>query len=145
MKIFNKKFSGFTLIEVLVALTIIAIALGSLVKSSGDHTRSVGFLKQKTLAHYVAMNEIALLHVKNTWPDLGKKDKSTEMAGHEWFWTLEGIRVIDPFTNEASNLTRQVQITVYKDADREYRLSRLIAYVSNIKTISPTKAPVATP
>ena len=46
----NKKTSsGFTLIEILVALTIIAIALGALIKASGNHTLSAGYLKNKTL------------------------------------------------------------------------------------------------
>jgi len=133
--------SGFTLIEVLVALTIIAIALGSLVKASGNHTYSASFLKQKTLAHYIAMNEIALLQVKSQWPDLGKTDKSTEMADFEWFWTREVLKVIDPFTNKPSTLTRQVQLSVYLDADREHRLTKLTAYLSNLKKSSTNLNP----
>jgi len=137
----SKRNSGFTLIEVLVALTIIAIALSSLVKASGNNTYSASFLKQKTLAHYVAMNEIALLQVKNQWPDLGKINKSTEMADFEWFWTREVLKVIDPFTNKPSTLTRQVQLTVYLDADREHSLTRLTAYLSNLKTSSANLPP----
>ncbi len=133
--------SGFTLIEVLVALTIIAVALGSLVKASGNHTYSVSFLKQKTLAHYVAMNEIALLQARNEWPGLGKINKSTEMADFEWFWTREVLKVIDPFTNKPSTLTRQIQLTVYLDADREHSLTRLTAYLSNLKTSSTGPPP----
>jgi general secretion pathway protein I len=133
--------TGFTLIEVLVALTIIAIALGSLVKASGNHTSSASFLKQKTLAHYVAMNEISLLHAQHEWPNLGKIHKSTEMANFEWFWTRETLKVIDPFTQKPSTITRQVQLTVYLDADREQKLTRLISYISNLKPVSPEPAP----
>ncbi|MDQ1363726.1 MAG: ral secretion pathway protein, partial [Pseudomonadota bacterium] len=52
---------GFTLVEILVALTIIAIAMAALIKASGDYTASTSYLKQKTLAHYVAMNELNAL------------------------------------------------------------------------------------
>ena len=132
---------GFTLIEILVALSIIAIALGALIKASGSHTNSAGYLKQKTLAHYVAMNEIALLHAKHEWPDLGKIHKSTTMAEHEWFWTQEVLKVIDPITQKPSTLTRQLQLTVYLDEDREHSLAKLIAYVSNQKTSAPATTP----
>ena len=132
---------GFTLIEILVALSIIAIALGSLIKASGSHTQSASYLKQKTLAHYVAMNEIALLHTKHEWPDLGKIHKSTEMAEHEWFWTREVLKVIDPITQKPSTLTRQLQLTVYLDEDREHSLTKLIAYISNQKTSAADATP----
>jgi general secretion pathway protein I len=125
--------TGFTLIEILVALSIIAIALGALVKAGSNHANSAGFLKNKTLAHYVAMNEIALLHIKYDWPALGKIHKSTQMAGHKWFWTRQVKKLIDPVTQKTSTLTRQVQFTVYRDADREYNLIKLTAYISSQK------------
>jgi len=137
----NKTSRGFTLIEILVALSIIAIALGALIKASGSHTNSASYLKQKTLAHYVAMNEIALLHATHEWPDLGKVHKSTEMAEHEWFWTREVLKVIDPITQKPSTLTRQLQLSVYLDDDREHRLSKLVAYISNQKTSAAGSAP----
>ena len=77
-----KHHRGFTLIEVLVALTVIAIALGALIKASGNHANNAGYIKQKTLGHYVAMNEIALIQTQGKWPDLGITHKSTEMAEH---------------------------------------------------------------
>lgn len=123
--------SGFTLIEILVALSVIAIALGALVKAGSNHTQSVAYLKQKTLAHYVAMNEIALLQAKQKWPDLGKKHKSSEMAEQEWFWTQEVLKVIDPFTEKTSTLTRQVRVTVYTDDEREHSLITLFAYLTS--------------
>ena len=132
---------GFSLIEILVALSIIAIALGALIKASGGHSHNAGLLKQKTLAHYVAMNEIALLHSQKKWPDLGKTHKSTEMAKHEWFWTLEVLKVVDLITQKPSQLIREVRLTVYLDEDREKNLSKLIAYVSNKKTSPATPAP----
>lgn len=131
----NKKINrGFTLIEILVALTVIAIALGALLKASGNHSSSVAYIKQKTLGHYVAMNEVALLQAQSKWPKLGKTHKSTEMAEFEWFWTLEVLKVIDPITQKPSNLTRQIQLTVYKDKKREQSVSRLIAYMTNPAT-----------
>ena len=119
----RNKTRGFTLIEILVALAIIAIALAALIKASGNHTYSASYLKQKSIGHWVAMNEISLLHVTHAWPDLGTQKKSADMADHEWFWLREVKKTPDPNT-------RQIVFTVYADEDREQNVSRLIGYIS---------------
>lgn len=127
----NKYHSGFTLIEILVALTIVAIALGALVKASGDHTHSASYLKQKTLAHWVAMNELSLLQIEKKWPDLGTEKKYTEMADHEWFWTREVLELPDLVTGEPSQQVRQVVFSIFLDEDRKQQLTKLTGYVEH--------------
>ncbi len=117
---------GFTLIEVMVALAIIAIALASLIRASGSHTRSAGYLKSKTLAHYVAMNEITTLQVRKAWPDIGDSKKSTEMAGVEWYWTRSVEKVGDD-----NDYIRALKFTVYADEDRRRNLAQVEAYLAN--------------
>lgn len=129
--------TGFTLIEILVALAVIAIALGALMKASGSHINSISFLKQKTLAHYVAMNEITRLQVEHEWPDIGKTHKSTEMASYEWFWTREVKKVLNPITGKPFDAIRQVTFTIFSDEDRERNLTKLIVYISQQTTKSP--------
>lgn len=114
---------GFTLLEVLVALTIVSLALGALISTSGTHASSAGYLKQKTIAHWVAMNEITQLQVQKEWPGKGDTKGSTPMAGTEWYWT----RTVYETEDENS---RQVEFRIYLDEDREYSLTRLIGYVS---------------
>lgn len=121
--------SGFTLIEILVALTIIAIALGALIKASGNHTSTASYLKNKTLGHWVAMNELSLLQAEKKWPDLGTEKKYTEMADHEWFWTREVRELPDPTTGETSKQTRQIVFTVYLDEDRKEQLTKLVGFL----------------
>lgn len=120
------KLKGFTLIEVMVALTIIAIALASLIKASGGHTNSAAYLKSKTLAHYVAMNEITQLQIEKTWPDLGTTRKSTEMAGVEWFWTREVKK-----TGDESGNIRGLKFTIFLDEGRTRNLAQVQAFISN--------------
>ena len=50
---------GFTLLEVLVALTVLAVALGALVKAGSDHARNTGYLQERTLAHWAGSNLLA--------------------------------------------------------------------------------------
>ena len=113
---------GFTLLEVLVALTIISLSLGALISTSGSHASSAGYLKQKTIAHWVAMNEITQLQVEKTWPGKGDTKGSTEMAGVEWYWTRTVIETED------KNAV-QVEFRVYLDEEREYNLTRLIGHL----------------
>lgn len=47
---------GFTLLEVLVALTVLAVALAALVKTGADHARNTAYLQERTLAHWAGQN-----------------------------------------------------------------------------------------
>lgn len=114
---------GFTLIEVLVALAIIAIALGALLSTSGSQANSAAYLKQKTIAHWVAMNEIAELQIEKRYPDLGTASGSTEMAGVEWFWTRETEQLLK------YQDAREVTYTIYMDKSREQNITRVIGFV----------------
>ena len=118
----HKKDSGFTLIEVMVALTIIAIALGALLSTSGTHAYSATYLKQKTLAHWVALNELAQLNIENTFPSTGESKGSTSMANHDWYWIRKTTKLAD------SNNRREVVFTVYLDKERKQNLTSLTGY-----------------
>ncbi|WP_339847467.1 type II secretion system minor pseudopilin GspI [uncultured Halopseudomonas sp.] len=50
---------GFTLLEVLVAMTILAVALAALVKGGSDHSRNTLYLQERTLAHWAGQNLLA--------------------------------------------------------------------------------------
>ncbi len=114
---------GFTLLEVLIALTIISLSLGALISTSGSQAGSAGYLKQKTIAHWVAMNEITQMQIEQAFPGKGDTRGSTEMAGTEWYWT----RTVKETEDENS---RQVEIKIYLDEERESSLTRLIGYLS---------------
>lgn len=115
--------TGFTLIEVMVALTIIAISLGALLNTSGTQANSATYLKQKTLAHWVAANELAQVRIAKEFPGRGDKKGSTVMANHEWFW----VRT----TKETEDKdAREVTFKVYADKERTNNLTTLIGYAT---------------
>lgn len=124
--------NGFTLVEILVALAIIAIALGALIKSSGNHTRSAAYLKQKTLAHYVAVNEMEQLRLAEDWPDTGTERGSSEMAGHEWYWTRVIERTQLAFMEQPTDQHLNVKISVFLDKDREQQLDNFQGSLTNM-------------
>ena len=119
----NKRITGFTLIEVMVALTIIAISLGALLNTSGAQANSASYLKQKTLAHWVAVNELTQMRIDKEFPDLGDKKGSTSMANHDWYW----IRTTKKTEDEDA---LEVTFTLYADKDYEKNLTSLIGYAT---------------
>ena len=104
-------------------MTIIAIAMAALIKASGDYTGSASYLKQKTLAHYVAMNELTKLQIANAWPPVGTEKTSVKLAGHDWGVTREILETGDPATHAA-------RFTVYVDADYKQAMTHLQGYLS---------------
>jgi general secretion pathway protein I len=117
---------GFTLIEILVALAIIAITLGTLIKASSDQAVNTGYLKQKTIANWVALNELNKLMLEKTWPSTGTATDEVTMAKIEWHLKRTVEKTL-------SDDTRKVIYRVYSDADMEHQVSFLTGYVTNPK------------
>ena len=128
----NKQNKGFTLIEVMVALTIIAISLGALLSTSGTQARSASYLKHKTLAHWVAVNELTQIRIAKEFPDVGVKKGETTMANNDWYWT----RTTKATEDENA---RQITFTLYEDKDRTKNLTSLIGYANRDVPILTTQ------
>ncbi|NIE66380.1 type II secretion system minor pseudopilin GspI [Burkholderia sp. Ax-1719] len=62
---------GFTMIEVLVALAIIAVALAASMRAVGNLATSEADLHQRLLAGWSADNVLAQLRLTHAWPALG--------------------------------------------------------------------------
>ncbi len=118
-----RRHSGFTLLEVLVALAVLAFALASLVKGIGGNASNEAYLRDKTLAQWVAMNVAAEMQLADKWPDKGKKQGSETMGGHEWFWRSE---VSDTFDEDVLRL--EVKVRVADDSDSS-PLSSVVAFL----------------
>lgn len=82
---------AFTLIEVLVALAILAIALSAAVRASSVATDSAYDIKLRTLATWVAQNRISELtsqvSVANALPGTGDSEGSSSQGGMTLAWT----------------------------------------------------------
>lgn len=76
---------GFTLLEVLVAMAVFAVVSLALLRSAGEQARLAAGMEDRLLAHWVASNTLTDLQSGNAFPDLGKLETSTVMAGRDWY------------------------------------------------------------
>lgn len=76
---------GFTLIEVLVALVVVAVALGALTHSSTRALDHQYRIERQTLALWMASNRLAELELEARI-EPGVRTGSTRMAQHDWRW-----------------------------------------------------------
>jgi general secretion pathway protein I len=82
------KIKGFTLLEVLVALAILAIALTALLKAGSQHIENVGYLRDKTLAHWVALRVLTEIQIGQRLLEGNQQEGTMMMADREWFWVV---------------------------------------------------------
>ncbi|KTC65850.1 general secretion pathway protein I (plasmid) [Legionella adelaidensis] len=81
---------GFTLIEVLLALAIIAIALTALLKASSQDVNYTQRIKEKTIAHWVGMQGIAMVQLGLLPLQVNEEvSQVTEMLGVSWYWRVK--------------------------------------------------------
>jgi general secretion pathway protein I len=79
---------GFTLLEVVVALAVLAVALAAGVAAVSSGARTAAALQQRTYAHWVAMNRLAELQVTRQWPEIGVSTGTELLARHDWHWRM---------------------------------------------------------
>jgi general secretion pathway protein I len=94
--------AGFTLLEVLVALAVLAIALAAVLRSMGQAIDiSVG-MRERTLALWVAQERATDHQLKRQWPAIDTRDGTQQFGGREWRWrervsstTVQDLRRVD--------------------------------------------------
>jgi general secretion pathway protein I len=66
--------SGFTLIEVLAAVAVLAIALSALISGMARYADNAARLRDKSLAFVVAHNRLTEIELQPVWPKEGRSD-----------------------------------------------------------------------
>jgi general secretion pathway protein I len=77
---------GFTLLEILVALAVLAIALVATARGMGAAVDTTAALRDRTLARWVAEDRLAELELRKAWPALDVKEGDADMGGRAFRW-----------------------------------------------------------
>lgn len=78
---------GFTLIEVLVALVIVAFGMAALLEALSTSAQNVSQLRERTLAEWVALNQVATVRLRLALPPLGTTlGVVKDFGNNNWQW-----------------------------------------------------------
>jgi len=86
-----RRTSGFTLIEVLVALAIVTFGMAALLSTLSSSADGASWQRDKTFAEWVALNRLAEVRLAQQRPSTGKSDGEVELAGRKWKWSQEVV------------------------------------------------------
>ena len=120
----KRRTKGFTLLEVMVALAVIALALAAATSAVSGNIRNASGLQQRTYAHWVAMNKLTEMQLVKQWPATKTTTGSSLMAKQEWYWSTKVTKTPDGF-----DLIRKVDISVRLNEDDESSLITLTGFI----------------
>jgi len=112
--------------EMLVAVAVLAIALGAIIGNAARYADSAAGLRDKSIALFVARNRMAELDLSRTWPATGRANEDVEMGGIKWVWRTEVKTTPDP-------TLRRVDVRVEKKDDKSgVAFATLSGFISNV-------------
>lgn len=79
---------GFTLIEVLVALAVLALTAAAVTRQSSQVLNDLRRLEEKTQALWLADNELTRIRIEEPWPALGQRSRQMEAMAQDWMITI---------------------------------------------------------
>jgi general secretion pathway protein I len=121
---------GFTLLEVLVAVVILAVAMGALIKVGSENAANAAYLRDRTHAHWVGMNLLTRYRIGMEPRQIGSREGTSEMGERTWYWRAtvsESSVDVEGFT--LGGLLRvEVEVRDRDDRDRE-PLARVVGFI----------------
>jgi general secretion pathway protein I len=83
----RRRNTGFTLIEVMVALVIVSLALAGVAASMGQMIDTANTMRDRTFASWIAQNKIAEMRLAGVIPEVGESSGEVDYANTTWAWT----------------------------------------------------------
>lgn len=116
--------SGFTLIEVLIAMTVIALAMSAIIRTTTTSAFNTAHIRDKTFAHWIAENRLEQLRIDGGFPSTGDDEVDIEMSGRKW-------KVLTNIKETPDKDMRRVEIRVRgADDPKTTSISLLTGFVS---------------
>ena len=127
---------GFTLVEVVVALAIVVVSFMALYGMIMQMVNATTLMQEKTIASWIAFDQITELRLKTELPDSVKSNGVKEMAGVSWLYSVE-------LRSTGSDAIRQVIVTVApeNEPDRTLGLASGVIFSTAPVNQAPGSAP----
>ncbi len=125
---FRFKHNGFTLIEVLVGMAIIAVALAAASRAAGNAIETSNELKHRVIADLVAQNRLEMHKAQHDWLIPGKSSGQETQASIPMIWK-------ETVTDTPNPAFRKIVVEVFALEEPNYQLRRLVGFL----TLEPPK------
>ena len=126
-----EKHKGFTLLELLVALAILSIVALTALKNNSSMIANASYLRDKTLAHWVAMNKAAELRLAGQLVVNDGQEGKAVMAERRWHWQVTGKATPDPYIQLVNIEVWPEQSDKSEMGDKGTPLARLRMYLGH--------------
>jgi len=123
-RIFPTSTSGFTLLEVLVALVIVGTALGASLRAVGSLTQNSSALRASMMASWSAENRLTQIRLAHDWPAVGKRSFDCPQGELQFICEEEVFATPNPFF-------RRVEVSVSDTLNPDRRIVKLTQVVPN--------------
>lgn len=113
---------GFTLLEVLIALAVLALSAMAVLRQTGQSLPQQQQLADKTVALVLAKNRLAMYQAADTWPATGRDSQRIDYAGIRW-------QVDTDISATSEAWLRKIEVSVQRSQQGEdYPAVTLVAY-----------------
>ena len=113
---------GFTLLEVLVALVIVATALGASIRAVGSLTSNSTGLRAGMMATWSAENRLVQVRLNREFPSVGKRTFACPQGDLHLICEEEVLSSPNP-------LLRRIEVSVFEAEAPERRIIKLVQLV----------------
>ena len=120
------KNSGFTLLEIMIALAVFAIVSAALVKNTALAVKQTRVIEEKSIAYWVAENQLAQMRATprtpDSFPNSGSSTSTVSMADRDWNVT------VDVVSTENKDV-RRVEVHVYPENEPDHAAATLVGFL----------------
>jgi general secretion pathway protein I len=112
---------GFTLLEVLIGLVVLALALLALTRTAAVQIDQFAALRERTIAGWLAEDLLAETRLGNPFPPTGSSNGTRRFGARDWRWEVR----VQP--TEVTTI-RRIDVRVATAADRDTPLAQLSGF-----------------
>lgn len=123
-------FQAFTLLEVMVALAIFALAALSLTKIAMQYTQSTSHAMLRTKAQFIALNEAARMQIEQQWLE-GSESKQVQQQGEQWQIDKKSEATISP---NVQRIDLQISLMNAETGEVENGITNLVYFNHRVES-----------
>jgi len=115
---------GFTLIEMMVAMAVLAVGMGAIIKAAGENARNATYLRDREVARWIASDALTQLQVVSPWAGNNSPKGEVEMFNLTWYWQAKIQKVQDPDL-------RRVDVEVRRNKNEKSYIYSISGFIGN--------------